>query len=78
MAKSKAVKLKMREQLESSFNQATAAIVAEYKSVNANDLAHLRLVLRKAGCELKVIKNSIAVKAVQEERPQALKKYQSF
>lgn len=66
MAKTKSAKFKLREELEHSFNNSTAAIVAEYKSVNANDLAELRLGLRKVGSELKVIKNSLAMKAVEE------------
>jgi len=67
MAKSKSAKIMLREQLESSFNKASAAIVAEYKSVNANDLAELRLGLKKVGSELRVIKNSLALKAVEGE-----------
>lgn len=67
MAKSKAAKYLIREQLESSFNKASAAIVTEYKGVEASELAELRAVLNGAGCELKVIKNSLAKKAIEGE-----------
>ena len=70
MAKSRSAKYKIREDLENSFNQATAAIVAEYKGVDANDLAELRLGLKNVGCELKVVKNSLALKAVKDGESQ--------
>ena len=66
MAKTKAAKYSIREQLETAFNKATAAIVTEYKGVEANELAELRAVLHGAGCELKVIKNTLARKAIEE------------
>ncbi len=78
MAKSRSAKHKIREQIESSLNQATAAIVAEYKSVDANELAELRLGLKKVGCELKVIKNSLALKAVEEGESKDSKEISEF
>jgi large subunit ribosomal protein L10 len=64
MAKSKVTKNALRAEIEKAFNKASAAIVAEYKGVEANELAELRAVLHNAGCELKVIKNTLARKAI--------------
>lgn len=65
MAKSKAAKRELREQLESAFNKASAAVVTEYRGVEATELAQLRAVLNGAGCELRVVKNTLARKAVE-------------
>lgn len=67
MAKTKAAKYVLREQLEASFNKASAAIVTEYKGVEANELAELRAVMNGVGCELRVVKNTLARKAIEGE-----------
>ena len=70
MAKTKAAKHLLREQLEGAFNKASAAIVTEYRGVEAAELAELRAVMNAAGCELKVIKNTLARKAIENGESQ--------
>lgn len=67
MAKSKAAKVLIKEQLETAFNKASAAIVTEYKGIDATGLTELRAVLHNAGCELKVVKNTLARKALEDK-----------
>ena len=65
MAKDRAAKEALREELAGRFNSAQAAITAEYSGISANELAGLRADLRKIDTEFKVIKNRIAKKAIE-------------
>ncbi|MCB9228392.1 MAG: 50S ribosomal protein L10 [Deltaproteobacteria bacterium] len=66
MAKDKAAKTALRDELAGLFNKAQAAIVAEYSGISANELANLRVELRKIDTEFKVVKNRIAKKAIED------------
>ena len=77
MAKSKAVKIQMKEELTLSFNNATAAIAADFQGTTTEDLTSLRRKLKEIGCSFKVIKNRVAAKAIDDssESYDELKKY---
>ena len=66
MAKDKAAKAAIKEELAGYFNNAQASIVAEYSGITANELAALRVDLRKIDTEFKVIKNRVAKKAIED------------
>ena len=65
MAKSKAAKAALRDECAERFNKAQASIVAEYAGISANDLAALRVELRKIDTEFKIVKNRVAKKAIE-------------
>lgn len=67
MAKDKAAKHALREDLAGRFNKATASVIAEYRGITAKQMAELRVELRKANTEFKVIKNRVAKKAIEQE-----------
>ena len=56
----------MKEELSLAFNNATAAIAADYQGTTAEELTSLRRKLRGAGCNLKIIKNRVAIKAIED------------
>jgi len=51
------------ENLHSIVNEAPSAIVADSRGVEANDLNNLRKRSREAGVYIKVVRNSLAIKA---------------
>jgi large subunit ribosomal protein L10 len=65
MAIDKAKKDSLRVVCAERFGKANASIVAEYRGLSAGDLASLRVQLRKAQCEFRVIKNRVAIKAIE-------------
>jgi len=65
----KATKAKLKDDLAGRFEKATAAVVAEYRGLKVEDLTRLRVELRKAKAEFKVIKNRIARKAITDSVP---------
>ena len=69
MAITKEKKAELFEQFGSRFGAADAAIVAEYAGVTANELAELRVELRKVGTEFRIVKNRIAKKAIESQVP---------
>jgi len=66
MAKSKAQKIQMKEEFTLSFNNAAAAIAADYQGTTTEDLTALRRKLKEIGCGLKVVKNRVAIKAIED------------
>jgi len=77
MAKSKAQKIQMKEEFTLSFNNAAAAIAADYQGTTTEDLTALRRKLKEIGCGLKVVKNRVAIKAIEDscDSYEELKKY---
>ena len=67
MAKDRAAKSALREDLAGRFNKATASVIAEYRGVTALEMAELRVELRKVNTEFRVIKNRVAKKAIEQE-----------
>ena len=65
MAISRLKKDALRDVAAERFGKARASIVAEYRGLSAGDLAALRVELRKANSEFRVIKNRVAIKAIE-------------
>jgi len=54
------------EEIRNKLNEADAAVLTEYRGLSVSALADLRSVLRPAGTEYKVFKNTLARRAVEE------------
>lgn len=67
MAINKEKKQALRVECAERFNKANASIVAEYRGISAGDLATLRVELRKVACEFRVVKNRVAIKAIEND-----------
>lgn len=57
-------KEKLREETAKRFAKSNAVIIAEYRGLTVEQMTKLRVSLRKASAEFKVVKNRIAVKAI--------------
>ena len=66
MAKSRALKLEIKESLKECFAKARASIVTHYSGLSTEDLTKLRVDLHRLGCEFKVVKNRVAKKAIED------------
>jgi large subunit ribosomal protein L10 len=66
MARSKQSKLALCEVLGEKFSRATATLVAEYRGLTAEEIRLLRRDLRNVGSEFKVVKNRVAMKAIDQ------------
>lgn len=64
MAKTKAQKHQLAEEIKGKFAGSQAAIISEYRGAKAEDLAALRRNMRAVGCEFRIVKNRIAKKAI--------------
>lgn len=60
-------KAQLRQELSERFEKSTAIIVAEYRGLTVEEVTDLRVKLREASAEFKVIKNRVAKKAVAED-----------
>jgi large subunit ribosomal protein L10 len=60
-------KAKIREEVAKKFLDAKAVIVTEYRGLTVEQISALRIELRKASAEYKVVKNRVAVKAIDNE-----------
>lgn len=69
MAMSKADKRVLKDDFAESFKKASAAIVAEYRGLTVTELTDLRVRLREAKAEFRVIKNRVAKVAIKEGAP---------
>lgn len=64
MALKRAEKEKQVEDIKEKFGRAQAAFIAEYKGVKAMGMNEIRNSLRAASVELKVVRNTLAIRAV--------------
>lgn len=64
MALKRAEKEKQVEDIKEKFRRAQAAFIAEYKGVKAMGMNEIRKSLRAASVELKVVRNTLAIRAV--------------
>lgn len=71
MAKSKAAKIELGNELKEKFVKAKSIAVTEYRGMTAEELSALRRDLRDSGCEFKVIKNRVARKSIEEALPES-------
>lgn len=69
MPMSKAKKHTLKAEFAESFKKANAAIVAEYRGLTVADLTDLRVKLREAKAEFRVIKNRVAKVAIKDDVP---------
>ncbi len=67
MAMSKARKHELKGEIAERLSKANAAIVAEYRGLTVAELTDLRVKLREAKAEFRVIKNRVAKVAIKED-----------
>src|ERR1700757_3269373 len=75
MAVTKADKVLELEQLEKAFKGSDSAILVDYKGMNVPQVTELRRQLRSAKASYKVVKNTIAKRALKGTSFQALEQY---
>src|SRR5438105_13938833 len=75
MAVTRADKEVELQQLESAFKGSESAILVDYKGLNVPQVTELRRQLRGAKAGYKVVKNTIAKRALKGTRFEALEKY---
>jgi len=56
----------MLDELRDNFKRAKVAIMTDYRGLNVSAMTKLRRSLREKGCELKVAKNTLTLKAARE------------
>ena len=75
MAVTRADKEAELQQLEAAFGKADSAILVDYKGLNVPQVTELRRQLRGAKASYKVVKNTIAKRALKGTRFEALEKH---
>ena len=60
----KSVKKKVVKDLQDKFGEARAAFIADYRGITANDMAEFRRSLRDNSNEFKVVRNTLAKRAL--------------
>src|SRR5436309_8653615 len=75
MAVTRADKEVELQQLEAAFKGSDSAVLVDYKGLNVPQVTDLRRQLRVAKAKYKVVKNTIARRAVKGTRFEALEKY---
>jgi large subunit ribosomal protein L10 len=75
MPATKADKVADLQQLETAFKGADSAILVDYKGLNVPQVTELRRQLRTAKASYRVVKNTIARRALKGTRFEALEKY---
>jgi len=75
MAVTRADKEAELQQLEAAFKGSDSAILVDYKGLNVPQVTDLRRQLRAAKAKYKVVKNTIAKRAIKGTRFEALEKY---
>lgn len=68
----------LREVAAQRFSKSKAVILAEYRGLTVEELTKLRVELRKASAEFKIVKNRIAIKAINIEQQSFEKLTKSF
>src|ERR1700681_113122 len=75
MSDTRAEKEAERQQLESTFKGSDSAILVDYKGLNVPQVTELRRQLRSAKAGYRVVKNTIAKRAIKGTSFEALEKY---
>ncbi|MFW7377932.1 MAG: 50S ribosomal protein L10 [Oligoflexus sp.] len=60
-------KQQLRQEFSERFKKSNALIVAEYRGLTVEQVTDLRIKLREASAEFKVLKNRVAKKAISED-----------
>ncbi len=63
------------EELREMFKRSKVAVLADYRGLNVAAMTRLRRRMREKGCELKVAKNTLALKVTGEIGMEGLEKY---
>tara|TARA_B100000902_G_scaffold68380_1_gene74526 strand:- start:316 stop:840 length:525 start_codon:yes stop_codon:yes gene_type:complete len=63
-------KKKLKDEVAEKFKKSAAVVFAEYRGLTVEKLTELRVELRKADAEFNVVKNRIAVKAIELDVPE--------
>lgn len=71
MPMNKAAKTALKADVTERLKKANAAIVAEYRGLTVAELTDLRVKLREAKAEFRIVKNRIAKVAIKDEVPAA-------
>jgi large subunit ribosomal protein L10 len=69
MAMTKDAKKQLKTKVAERLVKVNAAIVAEYRGLTVQELTELRVKLREAKAEFKIVKNRIAKVAIKEDAP---------
>ena len=72
MAMTKAAKQALKSKVAERLQKANAAMIAEYRGLTVAELTDLRVKLREAKAEFKVVKNRIAKVAIREDAPEMM------
>lgn len=75
MPKSRAEKEAIVRELKEKFEGAQAAVLTDYRGMNVAEATNLRKKLREAGCEFKVVKNTLARLAARQTGLEGLAPY---
>ncbi|OSM02440.1 50S ribosomal protein L10 [Magnetofaba australis] len=62
----KAEKSSVIEEVKETFSQSSVALVAHYRGLSVAEMTELRVKMRDAGAELRVVKNTLARRAASE------------
>lgn len=62
--KNRAQKIEIGEELKKNFESADAILITDFRGIGVMDLTKLRFELKKAGTSYKVVKNRIALRAI--------------
>lgn len=63
------------DELREKFKQTKVAILADYRGLNVSAMTKLRRRMREKGCDLKVAKNTLALKVARETGMEGLEPY---
>lgn len=72
MAMTKARKQTLKTEIGGRLKKANAAFIAEYRGLTVSELTELRVKLREAKAEFRVVKNRVARVAIKEDVPSAM------
>ena len=72
MPMSKAAKQSLKAVISERFKKANATIVAEYRGLTVTELTELRVKLREAKAEFKIVKNRVAKFSIKEDAPSSM------
>ena len=71
MARTKKSKHVLGEALGAKFGKAKASITAEYRGMSAESLRQLRIDMRQAGSEFRIVHNRVAKKSIESASPES-------
>lgn len=70
----RAEKVKVADELRECFQKAQGVFIADYRGLKVSQLTELRFALKKSGAEFKIVKNRLALRALEPEVAKQLEK----